>query len=74
MERLKSIIYKFAVLIALISLITSIINGVSLYTSMLRSVVVFLVTLVIVVIVLHLIRKILIHNPQPTTEIESGDK
>jgi hypothetical protein len=74
MERLKSAIYKFAVLIAMLSLVTSILGGVSVTTSLIRSAVVFLLTLVVVVIVLNVIRRILLQIPHSSTELENGEE
>ncbi len=74
MERLKSIIYRFAILVAVVSLITSFFSGVSLYTSLIRSGVVFLLTLIIVILVLNVIRRVLIHTTNSSTDIENGSK
>ena len=72
MGRLRSIIYKFAILIAVLSLVTSILNGVSLFTSIIRSSIVFLLTLVVIVVLLNLVRIILNQKPKPVTDIEDG--
>jgi len=72
MERLRSMIYKFAILIAVISLVTSILNGVSIYTSIIRSSVVFLLTMVVIVVVLNVVRIILKQKPEEITEVENG--
>jgi len=72
MGRLRSIIYKFAILIAVISLVTSILNGVSLLTSIIRSSIVFLLTLVVIVVLLNLVRIVLNQKPKPVTDIEDG--
>jgi len=72
MERLRSMIYKFAILIAVISLVTSILNGVSIYTSIIRSSVVFLLTMVVIVVVLNVVRIILKQKPEELTEVENG--
>ncbi len=61
---MKSFIYKFAFLVALIALVSGILSGVSLFTSVLRSAVVFLGTILVMILAFYILRWSLSAPPQ----------
>ncbi len=53
---MKSLIYKFAFWVSIIAFVTSLLNGVTLFTSLMRSGLVFMATLFVVIISLNMLR------------------
>ena len=62
---MKSLIYKFAFLISIIAFVSGLLNGISLFTSLFRSVLVFMATIFVVIISLNMLRWSLLSANQP---------
>lgn len=71
---MKSFVYKIAVFVSVLSLITSLLSGVSILTSLVRSGMVFLATLVVIIIALNLLRWSLTRSTTPISQPENMDK
>lgn len=71
---MKSFVYKIAVFVSVISLITSLLSGISILTSLVRSGMVFLGTLVFIIIALNLLRWSLTRSSTPISQPENMDK
>ena len=71
---MKGIVYKIAIFIALTSFVTSILNGISIATSIIRSGVVFLITLVVIIIALNLLRWGLMKSMPVTNQPKETDE
>ena len=72
MEHMKKLIYRFSMLIAVITLISCLLSGISLYTSIVRSAVVFLGMLFIIIVSLKILRwGLLLTEPKPAEQEEA---
>ena len=69
---MKKLIYRFSMLIAVITLISCLLSGISLYTSIVRSAVVFLGMLFIIIVSLKILRwGLLLTEPKPAEQEEA---
>lgn len=71
---MKGFVYRVAIFVAVVSLITSLLSGVSIMTSIIRSCVVFLATLVIIIGALNVLRWGLLKTNPLVTKPEEANK
>jgi len=71
---MKGFVYRLAVFVAVVSLVTSLLSGVSIMTSIIRSSVVFLTTLVIIIFALNVLRWGLLKTNPVVTKPEKANK
>lgn len=72
---MKKLIYRISMLVGVLTLISCLLSGISLYTSIIRSVIVFLSMLFIIIMALKILRwGLLITEPKPKQHEEALEK
>ena len=72
---MKKFIYRLAFFVTIITFITNVMNGITLYTSLIRSVIVFMIMLFLSVITLKIIHwTLMLNKNKPKEEIVKTEK
>ena len=75
MGYMKKLIYRFSMLVGVVTLISCLMSGISLYTSITRSVIVFLSMLFIIIMALKILRwGLLLTEPKTEPQQEALEK